>query len=113
MNRINTTSRPFRVQEDFDFFLDEEDEDDSLALKPGRMGNRLNATGTSGRLPTTEELDEEQDNDGSDVEHDAPKTSMVGSDRRQSLAVSVMTYSQPKFHIILCHELLRKIHLPR
>ena len=65
-------------------------------VKPGRMGNRLNATGTTGRLPTTEELDEEQDKEGSDVEHEhaTPKASAVGSDRRQSLAVS------------LCHTLL-------
>ena len=48
-----------RAQEDFDFFLDEEDdEDESFPVKPGRMGNRLNAA--SARLPTTEELDEDQ-----------------------------------------------------
>ena len=66
-----------------------------MVVKPGRMGNRLNATG---RLPTTEELDEEQDKEGSDVEHehDAPVASVVGSDRRQSLAVSLC-------HTILIH----------
>ena len=65
-----------------------------MVVKPGRMGNRLNATGTTGRLPTTEELDEEQDIDGSDVEHEhgTPKASVVGSDRRQSLAVSLTMY---------------------
>ena len=64
-----------------------------MVVKPGRMGNRLNAAATAGRLPTTEELDEEQDNDGSDVEHETPKASAVGSYRRQSLAVSTATYS--------------------
>ena len=80
----------FRAQEEFDFFLDDEDEDDSFAVKPGRM--RLNAA--AGRLPTTEELDEDQlDNDVSDGnggEHDVPNANanVVGSGRRESLTVS-------------------------
>ena len=83
----------FRAQEEFDFFLDDEDEDDSFAVKPGRMNSRLNAA--AGRLPTTEELDEDQDNDGSDGEggvgggeHDVPNANVVGSGRRGSLTVS-------------------------
>ena len=76
----------FRAQEEFDFFLDDEDEDDSFAVKPGRMNSRLNAA--AGRLPTTEELDEDQDNDGSDGDGDVPNANVVGSGRRGSLTVS-------------------------
>ena len=56
------------------------------------MSNRLNAA--AGRLPTTEELDEDQDNDGSDGEsggggeRDVPNANVVGSGRRGSLTVS-------------------------
>ena len=83
---------PFRAQDEFDFFLDDEDEDDSFAGKPGRMSNRLNAV--AWRLPTTEELDEDQDNDSDDGEgggadeHEVPNANVVGSGRRESLAVS-------------------------
>ena len=72
--------------------MDDEDEDESFAVKPNRMGNRLNAA--AGRLPTTEELDEDQlDNDVSDGnggEHDVPNANanVVGSGRRESLTVS-------------------------
>ena len=82
----------FRAQEEFDFFLDDEYEDDSFAVKPNQMGNRLNAP--AGRLPTTEELDEDQlDNDnseGDDGEHVVPNANAneVGSGRRESLTVS-------------------------
>ena len=71
--------------------LDDEDEESSVDGKlpvvvgGGRMGNRMAAA--AGRLPTTEELEEEQDGDEGSGDGNGDVSHLDGLARRKSVEV--------------------------